>query len=167
MMESVDSEGEFSTFARPVVSKRIVRASPKTSNNSVATLIDGKLVTDYGPVFKNRIPVGMYKMDLGASQPVYAITSWSYHLNGTRGPQLVTVYGSSSDRDPGWGLQDAQKFEPLGTIDLRTIRLSKYTAVSLVAAKGLALGDYRWIVWETAPVTKNGEHTAFQELSVL
>jgi len=40
----------------------------QTRNEPLATLTDGKLVINYGPVFANGINNGMYRLDLGEGQ---------------------------------------------------------------------------------------------------
>jgi hypothetical protein len=36
----------------------------------------------------------------------------------------------------------------------------------LLAPSGKSLGTFRWIAWQTSPVTPQAENTAWQELSV-
>jgi hypothetical protein len=76
------------------------------------------------------------------------------------------LYGSSSEKDPGWNLSDTNLYTPLATLDSRGLPSSEYQALSLVAPPGGELGMFRWIVWAVTPVTPSGEHTAFRELSV-
>ena len=143
----------------------VVTANQKTSNDPVASLIDGKLSKGYGPVFKNGIRNGAYKLDLGSVQPVSAITSWSHNKKGFRGIQKLNLYGSNAENDPGW---DLKKFTPLGNIDTSKEAKAEFTAASLCAADGKSLGKFRWIVWSVFPISDSGggENTTFQELSV-
>ena len=103
-------------------------------------------------------------MDLGTVKPVSAVTSWSYRMGQARAAQKLTVYGSSSESDPGW---DLGKFTPLGTIDTGAVK-DAFAAASLRSIEGKSLGNFRWIVWSVSPVTDlgGGENTAFQELAV-
>ena len=82
-----------------------------------------------------------------------------------RGAQRLTLYGSASDQDPGW---DTNKLTPIGSIDTRGNPGALFQAASLRAAEGESFGQFRWIVWQVAPVSSKsgGEHTAFQELQV-
>ena len=84
---------------------------------------------------------------------------------GKRGAQRLTLYGSASDQDPGWG---TNKLTPIGSIDTGGNPGALFQAASLRAAEGESFGQFRWIVWQVAPVSSNsgGEHTAFQELQV-
>ena len=103
-------------------------------------------------------------MDLGSSQAISAISSWSYN-QGSRVTQKLTVYASNSVSDPGWNLN---KLTLLGSIDTSGVKAANYMAASLRAAAGSSLGKYRWILWSVAPVSNagGGENTAFQELAV-
>lgn len=143
-----------------------VTATEGTSNQPVQTLVDGKLAKSYGPVFKNGIRSGAYKLDLSEEKRLTGIHSWSYNQNGNRGPQKVTLYGSRSESDPGWKLEDATRFIPLTSIDTTGIPSDEFTAASLQARTGEILGNFRWIVWQVKPVTRSEEHSSFQELAV-
>ena len=105
-------------------------------------------------------------MDLGSAKPVAAISSWSFNQNDNRGRQLVTIYGSNAETDPGWNVKDAKKFTPLGSIDTASLPAAKFTAASLRAPSGSALGSFRWIAWETSPASATAENTAWQEFHV-
>jgi hypothetical protein len=133
---------------------------------STNDLVDGKLAVSYGPVYANGTKTGAYKLDLGTSKAISGITSWSFNMNGNRGPQWVSLYGSNEGSDPGWDVKDAKKFTPLGTIDTRSLPKSEFAAAALKARDGKSLGRFRWIIWRVAPVTDLGENTAFQELGV-
>ncbi|MDG2221890.1 MAG: PDZ domain-containing protein [Rubripirellula sp.] len=142
-----------------------VTANQNTNNQPLATLTDGRLAKDYGPVFSNGVHHGAYKLDLGSVKPVTAITSWSFNQSGTRGGQKIILLGSAATNDPGWNLT---RFTPIGSIDTAGKHGATYTAASLRAAANGSLGSFRWIVWQVVPVTDNanGENTAYQELQV-
>ena len=135
----------------------------KTANDPVAILGDGKLSEGSGPIFKNGVRDGAYKMDLGSVKSVSAVTSWSHNAKGFRGNQKLVLFGSNAASDPGWNLS---KFTPLGTIDTSKETKAKFHAASLRAAEGKSLGKFRWIVWAVSPISNKQENTAFQELSV-
>ena len=141
-----------------------LNSNPKTNNDPLYSLVDGKLSQSYGPVFNNGVETAAYKMNLGRKQPVTAINSWT-HAKGRRGAQRVTLYGSNSETDPGW---DLAAWRPIGSIDTRGIKGDRFSAASLRAADGEALGEFQWILWQVAPVSAagGGEHSAFQELQV-
>lgn len=142
-----------------------VTANPTPRNNPVETLVDGKLAESYGPVFANGILSGAYKVDLGETQSVVGLTSWTYQ-QGNRAPQRVTLYGSVSPTDPGWRIENRSKFTPIGSIDTTQLKQELFNAVSLRARPGQTLGDFRWVVWKVSPVSAQQENTAFQELAI-
>ncbi len=164
--ESSDEAGGFSKLAVPASRPEVVASNPATDNEPLAVLTDGKIAKNYGPVMRNGVRNGAYKMDLGASKPVTTISSWSFNQNGNRSRQVVTLYGSNSGSDPGWNLSDAAKFTPLATLDTTSLPAAGFVGSSLHCPTGTSLGPFRWIVWETNPVSEAGENTAFQELSV-
>jgi hypothetical protein len=143
-----------------------VAANQETHNDPLSVLTDGALAESYGPVFANDVGNGAYMMDLGTAKPIVAVSSWSFNQNGNRGRQVITLYGSKATNDPGWNLKDEKRFRPLGSIDTASLPGTEFTATSLRAPKGKTLGTFRWVVWETAPVTDIVENTAWQEFSV-
>ena len=138
-----------------------ISSNKGTKNDPLSILVDGKLDKGYGPVFPNGTVGGAYKLDLGKVKPVSAITSWTYKKS-ERGKQKLTIYGSASEKDPGWDLGNPARFVPLGSVDTGRMELGEFTGVTLRGG----LGNFRWIVWQVDPVTKHGENSAFQELSV-
>ena len=165
--ESANEVGGFSKLLVPTASAAKVEANPKTNNQPLSTLTDGKIEADqFGPVFGNSIALGIYRMDLGKPQAVHTIETWSTNKGNNRGAQRLTLYGSSSDKDPGWNVGNRRRITPLGTIDTRSLKQGKFTATALRASEGKSLGTFRWIYWQVDSVTKNGENTAFQEFSV-
>ncbi len=157
---------EIKTEGAPAASGRKVTANKGTKNDPLESLTDGKLAESYGPIFANRESGAAYKMDLGKMMPVSSVTSWSYNKGGRRGVQKVTLYGSTSEKDPGWRFYDQSKFTPLGSFDTSKLPESAFTGVSLKAPAGQQLGAFRWIIWQVQPVSGRGENTAFQELIV-
>ena len=117
-------------------------------------------------MFANGIKNGAYRMDLGKTQPVSAVTSWSFKQSVSRGSQLVTIYGSANDTDPGCDFSDTKTFTNLGTISTDGQKIDQYTALSLRSKPETNLGNFRWIAWHVSPVSKLNENTAFQELAV-
>ncbi len=164
--ESSNDAGGFSRMAPPDKSSGVVLTNQDTNNDPPGMLTDGGLEKSYGPVFGNGVRNGAYKMDLGTSKSIAAITSWSFNQNGNRGRQIVTIHGSNSATDPGWNLSDATKFTPLATLDTSSLPPADFVAASLQSPIETSMGPFRWIIWETNPVSEAGENTAFQELSV-
>ncbi len=165
-LETSDTANGFRQLPLPSSPSASLTANQQTANQPLKTLVDGRLTQDYGPVFRNGIRTGAYKMDLGATRPITAISSWSFNKNGNRGAQKVTLYGSSSATDPGWDLADRAHFTPLGSIDTTGVASGAFNAASLRARTGQSLGEFRWIVWSVSPVTTADENTSFQELAV-
>lgn len=164
--ESVADPKGFKQVVVPSQSRGKLGSQPATSNHPASTLTDGVLASHYGAVFANGITDGCFKMDLGASKGVTAVSSWSYNQNDNRGRQWLTVYGSNSPKDPGWDIKDSKRFTPLGTIDTASLKASAFTGASLAAPSGGELGKFRWIVWKTAAISGIQENTSWQELAV-
>ncbi len=141
-------------------------ASQRVGNEPLATLADGRLARNYGPVFANGVRHGAYKIDLGTRLPVVSVSAWSFNQNGNRGSQRFTVYGSDAAGDPGWDRKDFGKFTPLGSVDTRSLPEANFTASSLRAAAGTKLGEFRWIIIESVPVSPIAENTSWQEFAV-
>ena len=162
-VESAASAGGFKKLPVPQASGLTVTVSPKSNNQPLGTLTDGKLAENFGPVIGNGEHNGAYKIDLGSAKAITAVNSWSYKQS-SRGAQKLTVYGSNSTTDPGWNLK---KFTALGSVDTGPVK-AKFTAASLRALDGKTLGNFRWVVWAVSPVSNagGGENTAFQELAV-
>lgn len=163
-IETAANMNSFTSLHLPTSPSGTITASPKTNNEPLGALVDGKLGKGFGPVFANGVSNGAYKMDLGSVKAVSAINSWSVAM-GQRGTQKVTLYGSDASKDPGW---DLNKWSVIGSIDTSGSAGKVYTAASLRAASGKALGDFRWVLWSVSPVTTagGGENTSFQELGV-
>ena len=105
--------------------------------------------------------------EMKSKRPSGTGSSWSFNLNKNRGAQSVTLYGSASEKDPGWTISEGKRFVPIGSFDTTQMENGKFNAVSLKAAPGKTLGSFRWIVWKVSPVSPKQENTAFQELEVV
>jgi len=166
VVETSDTADRFAKLPVPAARIGKATANQSTANQPLNVLADGRLVQDYGPVFRNGVRNGAYKLDLGQPRCVTAISSWSFHQNGKRGVQKLTIYAGKSDADPGWDVSDRDRFTPLGSIDTTGISIDAFQGVSLRAPAGKFLGECRWIIWCVTPVTGLDENTAFQELGV-
>jgi membrane-associated protease RseP (regulator of RpoE activity) len=151
--------------AAGVVAIRAVTTKPGTQNEPAATLYDGKVASNYGPVFANGVPRGLYKADLGRAVEVAGFRTCSFAQNGNRGAQHIQLFGSAADADPGWDVSDAKAYTALAEIDVPTAGSRLATLVQ--RSDGRPLGTFRWLVWVALPVTPIGEHTTFQEFQVL
>jgi len=145
---------------------RPVTSRPRTVNEPLAVLQDGKFAENYGPVFPNKVSGGMYKVDLGKVVSVSSVDTWSYNQNRKRGAQRFTLFGSALESDPGWSVGNRKQFTPVAEVDTRGEPVKTYQATSIRRSDGKPLGSFRWLVWVTEPVTGIGENTAFQELQV-
>jgi hypothetical protein len=166
VVEATDTAAGFVKLSIPNASLHKVTANQDTVNEPLDVLVDGQLDEDYGPVFRNGVRNGIYKMDLGQSKCVTAVSSWSFNQNGNRGAQKLTIYGSKSATDPGWNLHDRDRFVPVGSVDTSGTTSGLFIAASVRARQEQAIGEFRWIVWSVTPVTQLDENTAFQELAI-
>ena len=164
ILETAAVAGGFETLTLPSASNRKITTNQPTANDPLHTLTDGMLKKGFGPIFRNGIHNGAYRMDLGKMKPVSAITSWSHNQAGHRGPQRLTIYGSKAKNDPGW---DMSEYMLLGTVNTGR-QDDNFVAASLRATDQKNLGRFRWITWAVSPVNDSdgGENTAFQELAV-
>ncbi len=142
-----------------------ITSMPGTNNEPLATLRDGKPAANYGPVFSNNTAVGLYKIDLGMAQELLEINTWSYS-EGARGPQNFVIYGSATDIDPGWSIDDAESFTPIAEVNTKGLHNARFNATSVRHSEGTSLGAFRWLIWASYPLNATGEHTAFQELQI-
>ncbi len=143
----------------------VATASP-TANEKTSTLTDGKLATNYGPVFPNGVSDGLYRLDLGAPKTIAQVNTFSFNLGGKRGRQLFALYGSNA-ADPGFDITSAN-YTLLALVDTTDQDKGKFVGTSIQPAYGGNLGKFRWLVWAVTPVNDApGENTAFQEFDVL
>jgi membrane-associated protease RseP (regulator of RpoE activity) len=144
-------------LAAPMTSNGVpitsISTEPATRNESVTVLTDGRLAKNYGPIFPNGVARGRYRVDLGRIVQIAEIRTWSHNLVGRRGAQNFILYGGIKP-DELRSIAEVQA-KPNG----------EFLGTSVRCKSGL--GSYRWLVWETLPVTELGEHTAFQEFQVL
>jgi hypothetical protein len=140
---------------------------PATNNEPPQSLFDGTLARNYGPVFGNGVDGGLYKVDLGQRRDIKSINTWSFQQNGVRGPQHFSLYGSTSETDPGWNTADRKLFKPLIEVDSTSLPADPFQATSIRSSADRPIGRFRWLVWQVHSVTPIGENTAFQELQVV
>ncbi len=130
-------------------------------NEPLATLTDGKLVINYGPVFANGIDNGMYRLDLGAVEAVSEIKTYSV-AQGDRAHQVFCLFGSASADDPGFDVWNRGRYTFIARVDTHAESYSKYMASSVHGP----IGVFRWLVWVVEPINEK-ENSAFQEFDVL
>lgn len=116
---------------------------------------------------------GMIVMDLGKVQPVTAVVSYSWHervmsLDGTRSPQVFTLYGSADEHaDPA----KLSTWVRISAVDTRDKGWGGQHASFIRDDKGAPLGEFRWLLWEVKRTKPGGglpnvSHTWFTELDV-
>ncbi|MBT3289963.1 MAG: signaling protein, partial [Victivallales bacterium] len=135
-----------------------VTTSPGTANEPLGVLSDGKLAENYGPVFRNGVVGGTYKVDLGRDLPVSAVGSWSFRQGGVRGRQRFALFGING--------QKPKERVPLAMVDTVAGPDGIFVATRVQVSDGGVLGSFRWLEWVTQPVTGRKENTAFQEFQV-
>jgi hypothetical protein len=141
-----------------------VTANVRTANEPLATLLDGQIADNYGPVVPNGTPDAMYKLELDGLRNIAQINTYAFNQGAHRGRQCFALYGSSAAADPGWDVADAATFTFIAEVDTATAKPGRYTATSVQGA----VGKFRWLVWALRPLNVHpGEYTAFQELSVV
>lgn len=168
LVETTDSPEDFEKISPDTnaATNTTVTAQRRTAHDPLEALTDGEVAATWGPVFANRIVGADYKLDLGSVRSIGAINIWAHARQSLRDQQHYTVFGSASEKDPGWNTNDTSLFIPLGTVDTRSMDPAKFRATSLRAHNGSALGKFRWIVWSLSPLNPAGEYTAVQELGV-
>ena len=134
---------------------RRLTTTPRTVNEPVATLTDGKLAKNYGPVFRNGVTDGICRADLGSATPVAEIRTWSFNMRGNRGRQNFVLFAAP----------ESGTLSPITTVS--TGKSADFTATGVRMSDGSALGTFRIIEWRVRPVSKSNENTALQELQVV
>ena len=160
----------FATIPRPSATDaaqncKVSTESP-TANEKTATLTDGKLATNYGPVFPNGVFDGVYRLDLGAAKSIAQVNTYSFQQGGKRGRQKFELYGSIA-AEPGFNVA-SPNYTLLASVDTTGKDSGRFVGTSIQPVSGDALGIFRWLAWAVAPVNDApGENTAFQEFDVL
>ncbi len=142
-----------------------IATRPATLNEPIASLYDGKLATNYGPIFGNSVTQGIYKVDLGRTASLSQVNTWSFHQADRRGSQQFLLLGSNSPSDPGWNAADPKLFTPIAEVTAAAD--ARFLATSVRRTGGRSLGTFRWLIWVAIPLNQTGENTAFQEFQVV
>jgi len=113
----------------------------------------GKIVMDLGKV----IPVAMIN-SYSAHGPVGG-TTWCNEFDGSRGPQVYTLYGASSQQ-PDFEDLSGKEWTKIADVDTRPKNDKEEWqgtyGVNVKMADGGLLGNFRWIVWDVRPTFKQG-----------
>jgi len=163
-LEGADSAEGLKTLQPKGSTDVAVTSKPKPGNAPLKTLHDGKLAADYGPVFANNTPKGFYLLDLGKTQDVQSLRTWTFNQGNNRAALRINLLGSNAAKNPG---MKAAAYQPIGTIDTRRAPRSKFEAAALSAPSGSSLGEFRWILVESYPLNDKEEHPAIQEIEAV
>ncbi|MEN8126400.1 MAG: PDZ domain-containing protein [Planctomycetota bacterium] len=164
--ESTDAEFK-DLKVRPsdkVLKFKSVSTNPKTANEPLSVLSDGKLTANYGPVFSNGVVDGVYIIDLGKDVAISEVSTWSFNMGGVRGSQKFTVFGIS-EKNVG---QDSQKGTqvPIAVVDTTAEDIGKFAASRIRSSDGSEIGRFRQFKWVVQPVANPQANTAFQEFQI-
>ncbi len=114
--------------------------------------IGGKIVMDLGKL----VPVAMVN-SYSAHGPVGG-TTWCNEFDGSRGPQVYTLYGSSMEK-PGFENLTGKDWVKIADVDTRPGAEKDWQGTYGVNIKnndGSLLGNFRWLVWDVKPTLKEG-----------
>ena len=134
-----------------------IKTFPASSNEKPASLTDGKLAENYGPVFANGVRGGLYVISLNEAKEINGFSSFSYNLGGRRGVQRYTVYGSNKDKAP----DSLKGLTPLCSVDSSHLQQVKFQRSRIEGD----LGRFKHLVLQVHPANGN-ENTAFQEMQL-
>jgi hypothetical protein len=98
---------------------------------------------------------GVILMDLGKTQPVAAVNSYSAGQDWQVDPQVFALYGSNAEK-PDANKLDGPGWEKIADVDTRPNKTGDpswrgYYATRVHAADGKLLGNFRWIAWAVRP----------------
>ena len=117
------------------------------------TVKGGKIVMDLRKV----IPVAMIN-SYSAHGPVGG-TTWCNEFDGSRGPQVYSLYASSSQQ-PDFENLSGKEWKKIADVDTRPENDEEEWqgtyGVNVKNADGSLLGYFRWIVWDVKPTLKKG-----------
>jgi hypothetical protein len=129
-----------------------------------------RLLRDFFCFTNENAEGGMIAMDLGKVIPVAMVNSYSAHgpvggttwcneFDGSRGPQVYTLYGNSAEF-PGFENFAGSEWVMITKVDTRPdadIEDWQGTyGVNIKNEDGSLLGNFRWLVWDVKPTLKDG-----------
>ncbi len=112
----------------------------------------GKIIMDLGKI----IPIAMVN-SYSAHGPVGG-TTWCNEFDGSRGPQVYTLFGSTSEK-PGFENLSGKEWVKIADVDTRPDADKDWQGtygVNIKNTDGSLLGNFRWLVWDTKPTLKEG-----------
>jgi len=130
---------------------------------------ENRLLRDFF-CFENNSNGGKIVMDLGKEIPVAMINSYSAHgpvggttwcseFDGSRGPQVYTLYATASLK-PNFHNLSGKEWIKIAEVDTRPDNEKEdwqgTYGVNVKKADGSLLGNFRWIVWDAKPTMKKG-----------
>ena len=143
-----------------VLKFKSITTNPKTANEPLSVLSDGKLADNYGPIFRNGVVGGTYSIDLGKDVTISEISTWSFNQGGNRSRQRMALFGISEKN------KKERKRVPIAMVDTTSGLVGKFIASKVKATNGKRLGSFRWIEWTAEPVANPQANTAFQEFQI-
>jgi|GEM_PF-291005 len=139
---------------------------------------DGRQVRDFF-TFADGSDGGLIVMDLGKTIPVASVNGYSWHgerqfYDGSRGPQVYTLYGSAAEK-PDTATLDGPDWKKIAEVDTRPNRTGQgwggQWGVNIKDDKDGLLGNFRWLVWKVKRTNRPGSrpdwsNTWYAELDV-
>ncbi len=130
---------------------------------------ENRLLRDFFCFTNESTTGGQIAMDLGKVIPVAMINSYSAHgpvggttwcneFDGSRGPQVYSLYGSSSEK-PDFKNLSGKDWTKIAAVDTRPVENEEWQGtygVNINNTDGSLLGNFRWIVWDVKPTSKKG-----------
>lgn len=197
--EHIQSGWNFSTIMRPSKSDAAHNASVKVADNEpIASCLsaDGlhngvlprecRLLRDFFCFTNKNAKGGKIVVDLGKNTPISMINSYSAHgpvggttwceeFDGSRGPQVYVLYGSTAE-NPETSDLSTSEWVKIAQVDTRPVRADEswvgQYGVNVTSANGGLLGNFRWIVWDVKSTLKpncdnpNWTDTWYTELDI-
>lgn len=131
---------------------------------------ENRLLRDFFCFTNDNADGGKIVMDLGRLVPVAMVNSYSAHgpvggttwcneFDGSRGPQVYTLYGSSMEK-PDFENISGKEWLKIADVDTRPVNDNQEWqgtyGVNIKNADGSLLGKFRWLVWDVKPTFKEG-----------
>lgn len=131
---------------------------------------ENRLLRDFF-CFGNQSKGGKIIMQLDSLTPVVMVntysahgpvggTTWCNEFDGSRGPQVYTLYGSA-DLKPDFQSVPGNEWVKIADVDTRPSTDSGWEGtygVNIRNADGSLLGKFRWLLWDVKPTLKPGSN---------
>jgi len=107
---------------------------------------------------------GFFLVDLTAAKDVRQIDTFSWETN-VRAPQVYRVYGASGAEWPAITPSPAGAWKVIADVNTEALGAGGMHGAS-IHRNGAALGNFRWLLFELTPPSKQKEGTLFSEFDV-